>query len=176
MLNFQEAIYPANYNKLRCLENHDQPRIRSFVPRECDLINYTAFLYFLKGTTLIYAGQEFENIHLPSLFEKDTVSRGTGRDLSKLMRRLYEIKRDHFGCEDYFLAAGDDKNNIAVLERGSGDKRFIGVFSLRSLSAEVSVDLPDGTYPELISGTAVEVRGGKLRCTGDPIILEARQC
>ena len=176
MLNYQEAIYPANYNKLRCLENHDQPRIRSFVPRECDLINYTAFLYFLKGTTLIYAGQEFENIHLPSLFEKDTVSRGTGRDLSKLMRRLYEIKRDHFGCEDYFLAAGDDKNNIAVLERGSGDKRFIGVFSLRSLSAEVSVDLPDGTYPELISGTAVEVRGGKLRCTGDPIILEARQC
>ncbi len=27
MLNFQEAIYPANYNKLRFLENHDQPRI-----------------------------------------------------------------------------------------------------------------------------------------------------
>ena len=176
MLNFQEAIYPANYNKLRCLENHDQPRIRSFVPRECDLINYTAFLYFLKGTTLIYAGQEFENIHLPSLFEKDTISRGTGRDLSKLMRRLYEIKHDHFGCEDYFLAAGDDKNNIAVLERGGSGKRFIGVFSLRSVSAEVSVELPDGSYPELISGMAVEVSGGKLRCTGTPLILEARQC
>lgn len=176
MLNFQEAIYPANYNKLRCLENHDQPRIRSFVPRECDLINYTAFLYFLNGTTLIYAGQEFENIHLPSLFEKDTISRGTGRDLSKLMHRLYEIKRERFGCEDYFLAAGDDKNNIAVLERGGSDKRFIGVFSLRSLSAEVSVDLPDGTYPELISGASVEVRGGKLQCAGRPMILEARQC
>ena len=94
--------------------------------------------------------------------KKDTVSRGTGRDLSKLMRRLYEIKRDHFGCEDYFLAAGDDKNNVAVLERGSGDKRFIGVFSLRSLSAEASVDLPDGTYPELISGTAVEVRAASF--------------
>ena len=53
MLNFQEAIYPANYNKLRFLENHDQPRIASFIHRESDLINYTAFLYFLKGTTLI---------------------------------------------------------------------------------------------------------------------------
>ena len=29
-LSFQEACYPANYNKLRFLENHDQPRIASF--------------------------------------------------------------------------------------------------------------------------------------------------
>ena len=92
------------------------------------------------------------------------------------MHRLYEIKRERFGCEDYFLAAGDDKNNIAVLERGGNGKRFIGVFSLRSVSAEVSVELPDGSYPELISGTSVEVRGGKLHCAGHPLILEARQC
>ena len=61
MLNFQEAIYPANYNKLRFLENHDQPRICSYVKGEQSLRNYTAMLYFLKGTTLLYAGQEFEN-------------------------------------------------------------------------------------------------------------------
>ena len=47
MLNFQEAIYPANYNKLRFLENHDQPRICSFVTDEQALRNYTAMLYFL---------------------------------------------------------------------------------------------------------------------------------
>ena len=64
----------------------------------------------------------------------------------------------------------------AVLERGGSDKRFIGVFSLRSLSAEVSVELPDGSYPELISGASVEVKGGKLQCAGRPMILEARQC
>ena len=33
-LSFQEACYPANYNKLRFLENHDQPRIASFVRDE----------------------------------------------------------------------------------------------------------------------------------------------
>ena len=27
MFNYQEAIYPQNYDKMRCLENHDQPRI-----------------------------------------------------------------------------------------------------------------------------------------------------
>ena len=76
MLNFQEAMYPANYNKLRFLENHDQPRICSFVHDEQALVNYTAYLYFLKGTTLLYGGQEFENTHTPSLFEKGAVRAG----------------------------------------------------------------------------------------------------
>lgn len=66
MLNFQEGCYPANYNKLRFLENHDQPRICSFVRDERALINYTAMLYFIKGTTLIYAGQEFETTICPA--------------------------------------------------------------------------------------------------------------
>ena len=56
MVNFQEATYPANYNKLRFLENHDQPRIASFVRDEASLKNFTAMLYFEKGTTLLYAG------------------------------------------------------------------------------------------------------------------------
>ena len=93
MLNFQEAIYPANYNKLRFLENHDQPRICSYVKDEAALQNYTAMLYFLKGTTLLYAGQEFENDHLPSLFEKEPIDRQTGKDLTPLLKALASIKR-----------------------------------------------------------------------------------
>ena len=91
MLNYQEGAYPANYNKLRFLENHDQPRIASFLWDETALKNYTAMLYFLKGTTLIYAGQEFENEHLPSLFEKEPIERRTGLDLSPLLRQLYAL-------------------------------------------------------------------------------------
>ena len=51
MFNYQEAIYPQNYDKMRCLENHDQPRICHYVKNSSDLENYTAFLYFLKGST-----------------------------------------------------------------------------------------------------------------------------
>ncbi len=171
MLNFQEAIYPANYNKLRFLENHDQPRIASFVPRETVLINYTAFLYFLKGTTLIYAGQEFENDHLPSLFEKEPIDRNTGKDLSTLMARLRQIK-GMFGGEDWFRAEGDSERDIAVLRRGSGEHQFLGVFSLKSNRGEVTVGLADGSYEDLIDGEMVEVRNGKLRCEGKPIIIK----
>ena len=171
MLNFQEAIYPANYNKLRFLENHDQPRIASFIPRESDLINYTAFLYFLKGTTLIYAGQEFENDHLPSLFEKEPIDRNTGKDLSALMTRLRQIK-GMFGGDDWFRAEGDSEQDIAVLRRGSGEHQFLGVFSLKSDRGEVALDLADGSYEDLIDGEMVEIRGGKIRCEGKPIIIK----
>ena len=96
MINIQEGCSPANYNKLRFLENHDQPRICSFVRDERALINYTAMLYFIKGTTLIYAGQEFENDHLPSLFDIDKMDRSTGRDISGNMQTLYDIKQRFF--------------------------------------------------------------------------------
>jgi hypothetical protein len=43
--------------------------------------------------TLLYAGQEVEDEHLPSLFEKDPVQWNSGRDLSALLRRLYMIKK-----------------------------------------------------------------------------------
>ena len=171
LLAYQDCVYPANYNKLRFLENHDQPRICSMIRNENDLINYTAMLYFLKGTTLLYAGQEFENDHLPSLFEREPIDRATGRDLSPLLRRLYEIKRTALSPDDAFFAAADDENDIAILRRIGADAVKLGVFSLRSRGAEVALEAPDGVYENLIDGTEVAVRGGTLRCKGDPIIL-----
>ncbi len=171
-LNFQETCYPANYNKLRFLENHDQPRIASLVRDERALVNYTAMLYFLKGTTLLYAGQEFENDHLPSLFDIDPIDRRTGRDLSGLLRRLYAVKQQ-FGSADWFFADADDANDLALLQRGSAGKRFVGVFSLKAKAADVRVDAADGVYENLIDRSAVTVKNGILSCTGEPVILRA---
>lgn len=71
ILNLQESIYPGNYVKLRFLENHDRPRTASLLPDPLVRKNWTAFLFFQKGTTLLYAGQEYGIVHLPELFEKD---------------------------------------------------------------------------------------------------------
>ena len=171
LLCFQDTVYPANYNKLRFLENHDQPRIASRVSMESDLVNLTAMLYFLKGTTLIYAGQEKDVPHLPSLFEKDPVNWNTGRDLSDLMARLYRIKHEVLGADDDFSARADDERQIAVMERANAAGKKVGVFSLRSQAGPVSVDLPDGIYQNLIDGNTVAVSDGKLLCEGGPVIL-----
>ena len=172
MLNFQEAIYPANYNKLRFLENHDQVRICSYVKDEKALQNYTAMLYFLKGTTLLYAGQEFENDHLPSLFDKDPIDTKTGKDLTPLLKTLAGVKRE-FGTQDYFRSEADDENDIAVMQRSGDRGHFVGVFSLKAKSSEVSVPAPDGVYENLLDGSAVKVENGKALCTGAPVIFRS---
>ena len=152
MFNYQEAIYPQNYDKMRCLENHDQPRICHYVKEKSDLENYTAFLYFLKGSTLIYAGQEFGCDETPSLFDKDVFPRNTGIDLSNLFAKLDTIKKTVLDDDDYFRADADDENDIAILERDNNKGKKVGIFSLKSKSADVKVDLPDGDYKNEISG------------------------
>ena len=129
MVNFQEATYPANYNKLRFLENHDQPRIASFVSDEASLKTSRPCSTSEKGTTLIYAGQEFEDDHVPSLFEREPIDRKTGHDLSAYLRRLYgrQAALRRLGL---FLGQADDAHQIAILERGGDKGRFFGVFSL----------------------------------------------
>ena len=67
--------------------------------------------------------------------------------------------------------AADDAHDIAVLQRGSEGRRFVGVFSLRAASAPVAVELPDGSYENLIDGAKITVQNGTLFCTGAPVIL-----
>lgn len=171
MLNFQECVYPSNYIKMRCLENHDQPRIRSFIKDEAALINYTAFLYFLKGTTLLYAGQEFENDHQPSLFEQEVFSRETGKDLTPLLQKLYSVKKIFLDCDDFFHGSADDRDNIAILERDNGKTKKFGIFSLKAKASQVRVPVADGTYTNLVDGQPIAVKNGLLCCDGNPIIL-----
>lgn len=72
-VNRQEYSYPANYVKMRYLENHDQDRAKEIIPNESALLNWTAFLYFQKGAVLLYAGQEYEDRKRPDLFNKDVI-------------------------------------------------------------------------------------------------------
>ena len=166
-LNFQEALYRENYNKLRFLENHDQPRIASRVADEAARENLTAMLFFLKGTTLLYAGQEFSCTHRPSLFEREVFDR-SGEDISARLARLAAIKKAHAAAEPYFTAAADDKHAIAVMERFGPGRHTVGVFSLRGESASVAVDAPDGEYENLIDGGRVVVKTDKFSAAAAP--------
>jgi len=93
----QEEMYPQNYVKMRNLENHDQVRFAKMVnlnPVKID--SWTGFVFFEKGSTMIYAGEEFCETHRPSLFEKEDVH-WSGRNISPLIRRLSMIvKMNHF--------------------------------------------------------------------------------
>lgn len=170
-LNVQDAIYPCNYVKLHWLENHDVPRMKSYTKDPMVLKNWTAFLYYLKGATLIYAGQEFENKYQPSLFEKDDISIQTGYDLSGFMRRLYNIKKQVLHNDSDFEAVCDDETGVVVAVRVSGHHKIVGVFTLEGKEACVNVPLDDGEYINLITREKILVENGMLTIKDMPMIL-----
>ena len=174
VMNFQECLYPENYIKMRCLENHDQPRICSFVKDPLSLENFTAFLYFLKGTTLIYAGQEFCCREIPSLFDKDVFPR-TGADITSQLQKLNQVKKKILSCEDAFVGSADDQNDIAILERSDRKLRKLGIFSLKGRAADVTVKFPDGDYENKLDGTLVCVKNGILHCSGKPVVITCNE-
>ena len=169
LICFQDFAYPENYNKLRYLENHDTDRFAPRAASELALKNFTALIFFLKGTTLIYGGQEVESPHRPSLFDEDLIDWDTGSDLSPFISKLADLKKETLSADDIFSAKADDDSHIAVLTRDDRSSCKTGVFSFKGLPGDACVDLPDGVYDDLISGGKVTVKDKMIHCSGDPV-------
>ena len=168
-VNRQEGIYPDNYVKLRFLENHDRPRARQNIQDEKALGNWMAFLYFQKGMPLLFNGQEVGAVHLPGLFEKDPIDWENGLDYSEILRKLYAIKQDRLFADSVYHVEALPRD-ILLATHEKGEEKLVGVFSVRGESSLVQVDVPDGTYENLLGGT-VEVHEGRVATAGDPIII-----
>ena len=172
-VNRQEVTYPANYSKLRFLENHDQPRAAFLVPDGPSLLNWTAFSFFQKGTGFIYAGQEAGCAHLPNLFYKDPVD-WTGPDRSEQFRRLCALKKHPLMADSAYTVQALPGDVLYAVHR-KGGRRLAGVFSVRGGKALVRVDVPDGWYENLFDGGRVEVKDARVSCRGVPVIIETAQ-
>lgn len=159
MLRFQDAIYPANFNKLRCVENHDQPRIMGFVPDRNRALAWTAFAAFNRGAFLIYGGQESAASHTPSLFEIEKVD-WKEYELAPFLTKLAKLKKDPAQVDGKFMLLAAEPAIMAVWKHEKGS--LIGVFNVNGNRGQVEVNLPDGEYQDLISGTACTVKQGKL--------------
>ena len=169
----QEGIYPENYVKLRCLENHDRPRARQNIQDDLSMENWLAFLYFQKGMTMLFNGQEVGAAHLPGLFEKDPICWETDTDYSPMMKILANIKRDRIFAESAYSVKALPRDILLAVHE-MGDDRAVGVFSVRGESALVELPLADGTYENLLGGTA-EVCEGRVSTAGRPIILRGQR-
>ena len=171
-LSAQETTYPDNYVKLRFLENHDRPRAAHILPDAAARRNHTAFLYFQRGVTLLYNGQEASCTHRPTLFDRDPVDWHAGEDITPRLRRLAAIKCDPLIAEGRYTlrAAGD-----LLLAQYAGDgRRLLGLFSMNGRPGLARVDLPEAAYANLVDDTAVRVEEGLLQTRGEPIIVEVK--
>lgn len=172
MINLQEAIYPDNYVKLRYLENHDNPRASFIIPDRLSLLNWTAFIYFQKGMTLLYAGQEAGDSNRPDLFDKDLVRWNNGADMSAFLSKLYEIKK-HPGFTNSRYDVQAFPGEILYARHRYGKRQLTGVFSVKGNSSLLPTRISDGVYTNIMDGGEVRIKCGKIACKGEPVIFES---
>lgn len=172
-VNRQETVYQDHYVKLRYLENHDQDRAAHLIPDERQLRNWTAFCYFQKGMTLLYAGQEVAQRHRPNLFDLDRICWNTGKDLSDLMTRLAELKRDPILTGSRYTVTALPDNALVAVHEGLGQK-ILGVFCMGTGENRIRVPVTDGVYENRITGTVVAVKDGSVHASATPIILTCK--
>lgn len=170
-INQQEALYPDNYVKLRFLENHDNTRAHYLIPNLKSLVNWTAFLYFQKGMTLIYAGQEMACKHLPSLFDKDTIQWDKEKMLEKLMMSLYKIKK-HPLFADSRYEVKELPHGVLYATHEKDKKILTGIFCVKGEKGLVTVNVPEGFYMNMLDGKEFEIHRGQISLDGNPIIFE----
>lgn len=158
MLRFQDSIYPANFVKMRCVENHDQPRIMRLAPSRSQALAWTAFEAFNKGAFLIYGGQESAATHTPSLFDVDKVPWGN-YELQPFLTTLANLKKDPAMVSGQ-LALLEDEPAIQATWYWPGVSLY-GVFNTSAGTGQINVRLSDGIYTDLLSGASVSVERGR---------------
>lgn len=169
-LKNQESVYPDNYVKLRNLENHDYGRFAPMVNNDINkILNWTAAMFFQKGSTMVYAGQEFNDNNRPSLFDKDLVN-WDGEDISDIIKILAEITKNKifsYGFHDIHI---QDKDVLVSEYRYLGKKIF-GIFNVGLENGIIEIDIPDGVYTNSISNKSITVKDKKIELSQEPIIF-----
>lgn len=169
----QQGIYPAHTVKMRCVENHDQPRIMRRAPSRAQALAWTAFHAFNEGAFLIYAGQESENEHTPSLFDVDKIRWGE-YPLQPFLTKLCQLKKDPVQQSGQFTLLTSQPALSAVWQ--AEEAAMYGVFNVAGVVDVMATPLPDGEYTDLLSdlGHTVTVRDGEMAVPETAVVLRLR--
>ncbi len=140
----------------------------SYAPTRTQALAWTAFEAFNKGAFLIYAGQESGATHRPSLFEIDKVEWGD-YELAPFLTRLAMLKK-HPALVDGQFTILESHPAIQAAWQHPGESLY-GIFNVSGGEGEIDVQLPDGTYEDVLHETEIEVRGGWIALSESAVIL-----
>jgi len=168
MLRFQDCIYPKNFIKLRCVENHDNARIMTLAPSPSQALAWTAFEAFNRGAFLIYAGQESAAARTPSLFDLDKVAWGA-YPLQAFLSRLAALKKSKAQVEGQLLLLEAEPAIQAAWVHA--EESLYGVFNVTAGEGQSPVQLPDGDYLDVLADQTITVSQGKTALPREAMIL-----
>ena len=167
-LHVQKGIYPKDFIKMRCVENHDNARIMTSAPTQVSAMAWSAFQVFNQGAFLMYAGQESGAKHTPTLFDVDKIDWGN-YPLESWYRQLLSIKKDELFVygHQHFIAA----DPIVQVEWIYNENHILGFFNVNDLEGPCKCDLPDGEYYDLITNQTIVITNREISMAQIPAII-----
>ncbi|MCF7924271.1 MAG: alpha-amylase [Candidatus Izimaplasma sp.] len=173
-LRNQEQIYPKNYVKLHHIETYDSERIAKRLDNDLDKIkNWNAFLFFQKGASLIYAGQEYASNILPSLYEKEVFDKPT--DLTDFFKKLTRLKNRSIFANGIYTVHMRDIDEVAYQTFENEKIVYHGIFNLGKVEGQVEININDGRYRNYLDKKIIKVENGKIDLKPYPIIVREKK-
>lgn len=172
LLNLTQGMYPENAIKLRHLENHDMPRIHGLVKNTNAVYNWVAFSFLFRGAAFVYAGQEANAAHTPSLFEKEPVNwKTTDKNYISLIQSLNKLRHQAWFSKINYANLLDHKNYLELLETTSKNE-YIGIFNVYNEKGNLKTSLIDGTYKNMINGQSIIVKDQCIPSEACPLFVK----
>jgi hypothetical protein len=152
---------------MRCVENHDQMRIQQRMGDQDKAMAWIAFAAFNKGPFFIYSGQESADMNRPSLFDIDKINWGT-YELAELHAKLAALKKDLAQVKGKLTFLAAQPCIQAVWEHGA--ESLYGIFNVTRCRGQIDVQLPDGTYEDLVDGDKFIIKEGQC-CAPESVYI-----
>lgn len=173
VLALREYEYPTYASKLWHLENHDQPRIASYIKDRQIIKNWLAFSFLMDGAAFVYNGQEAWAEHMPSLFDKDDIDwRTLDKAYEEKIRQLNALRKKTLPGV-MAVVFPESKEVLSFIEY-KGQDILYGVFDVLNQQSALPLSLKDGSYHDLLNDRMVSVDKGQLASDLCPCLLAAK--
>ncbi len=174
-LQNQESVYPKNYIKVHGLENHDRHRAASYVRDGVRLRNLNALMFFLKGATFIYAGQEACEEKLESLFDLDLTDWSSlGKyNMVDLIKRCSKLKKESILQKGRFQIHFSELEIVHITYQTEKEVMEC-IFNVGNVGGSIKTILKNGAYINLFNKETIVIENQKLLLQTDPVILKSK--
>ncbi|MGL1892055.1 MAG: alpha-amylase family glycosyl hydrolase [Spirochaetaceae bacterium] len=170
----QEVVYPADYLKLRFIENHDTPlRAATLIKDKYHLINWKSFSMFEKGIPLINAGEEYMLEKKVDMFSSDKIKLNN-EDLSffDLIKRLLKIEHMHIVTNGIYTINPLALDCVHIRYRYDGETLH-GIFNFGLKDRCIELEVLKGNYLNIVNDKDFDILEESLDLNEAPFIFKS---
>lgn len=92
--------------------------------------------------------------------------------IADLMRKLAQLKKDEIMRDGFYTIEMGDITESVILKYESQIKKRVAIFNFGLKTGEIRVDIPDGSYVNLLTDASIVVNNGEICLGVDPILID----